>query len=98
MDELRCKLDHIHYVNNLWHISLELKDSKVSVFYKNRKTALQNAVINKYRDDVQLTYDDVASSQSEKEIYSIEFNKIKANACHIPKEDLEPEILKELLK
>lgn len=98
MEKLKKKLNHIHYVNNLWHISQELDDRQTAAFFKNRKKCLQNAVIDEYLNDVSLNYDSSLSVQSGKDIYSIEFNAIKANACHIPIEDIEPESKKKLLK
>ncbi|RPH52314.1 MAG: hypothetical protein EHM85_03440 [Desulfobacteraceae bacterium] len=91
-------IDHIHYVNNLWHISLEVDDKDATAFFKRRKTTLQNELLAEHRNDIKLIIDKDESDKLGYDIYSIQFKRKKGDACHIPFDDIDPDISKQLLK
>ena len=96
MDKLRRKIDHIHYVNNLWHLSLNLRDYEMASFFKKRKVILQLEVIEENRQDVRLVFDDEAE-RTKGDILLIRLKNHAANACHISRDELMPDMIKELL-
>jgi hypothetical protein len=89
---MKTEIDHIHYVNNLWHLSHEFGDKRTTIFLKNRKTKLQNKLMAKYIHAINLVFDNDETQKVGFPIYSIQFKEIKGDACHIPVNDIDQDI------
>ncbi len=88
MKKIEKEAVKIHYINNLWHLSMLLGNEQFAEYFQNRKNELQRKFLNKYKDDVNVMIDETVSDNSGK-VYSIKINNSDYDACHIPENKLE---------
>jgi len=96
MKRLKRKIDNIHYINNLWHLSLMLEDFETASFFKKRKVTLHLELINENSHDIRLVFDE-ESERTEGDVFLIRLDSYTANACHISRDALSSEMIKKLV-
>ncbi len=78
---------YIHYINKLWHISQDHRDSHTEEylhnFLKDRKNHLQLEFIEKYKDQIELV-----EEPDDPNVYGIKIKGTDKDVCHILKEEL----------
>jgi len=95
---MRDRLSHIHYVNQLWHLSIETQQASATSFFARRKSDLQNELLEVSGPAIYLEHDVETSQESGRRSYVI---RVQAedrllDACHIPEDRVEPRLLQRL--
>lgn len=100
MKTLEYMISQIHRINHLWHLSLDVGEKGVSSFLGTRKTQLQKKLLETTGSEVFLELDRETSETFGANVYVIRIameGEVR-DACHIPENLLDSELLKKLSK